>query len=399
MQILTSIRGNNQVTFWFFWFLFVFVIGTLLTEINYLNKALELFNTALVTPTYFVTFTTFTLVTSIILYQGLKATAIQLITMFLGFLVICVGITILQMSKGASWSSLKSGFSHELTAPTPSCLQWIPSSWDPPSTASLRSCSPLSDRPSPRRRRASKIVSRPEKLSPSRTLPAADLARYSASMDALRGGYVIGSIMRARSRRASGATNNGSIRGRASSTAFDPTDPFSLNMTRYALSDPPSGPNHWSNPDDNRAPSSDHEHGRNQFLSPQPIGGGPPRSGSALRFDPEDTVHRPGRAGHPEEATHTREIHGDITSPRGSFRGQRGSETLSPHSSFSRASGQGHAAAVGTFSTGDEREERSGGGSSGARRFQFFGPRHAAEPPASAPVMVSHFSFSLTSST
>ena len=69
------------MTFWFFWFLFVFVIGTLLTEINYLNKALELFNTALVTPTYFVTFTTFTLVTSIILYQGLKATVIQLITM------------------------------------------------------------------------------------------------------------------------------------------------------------------------------------------------------------------------------------------------------------------------------------------------------------------------------
>lgn len=33
------------------------VVVTLLTEINYLNKALELFNTAMVTPIYFVLFT------------------------------------------------------------------------------------------------------------------------------------------------------------------------------------------------------------------------------------------------------------------------------------------------------------------------------------------------------
>ena len=39
------------------------------------------------------------LVSSFILYQGLKASAITLITMVLGFLVICLGITLLQMSK------------------------------------------------------------------------------------------------------------------------------------------------------------------------------------------------------------------------------------------------------------------------------------------------------------
>lgn len=31
-SILTSIQGDNQVKNWFFWFLFVFVIVTLLTE-------------------------------------------------------------------------------------------------------------------------------------------------------------------------------------------------------------------------------------------------------------------------------------------------------------------------------------------------------------------------------
>jgi hypothetical protein len=32
---------------WFMYFLMVFVVITLLTEINYLNKALELFNTSM----------------------------------------------------------------------------------------------------------------------------------------------------------------------------------------------------------------------------------------------------------------------------------------------------------------------------------------------------------------
>ena len=72
--ILLSIRGQNQFKHWFIYFLLGFVIVTLLVEINYLNKALELFNTATVTPTYYVIFTGATLITSIILQQGLDAT-------------------------------------------------------------------------------------------------------------------------------------------------------------------------------------------------------------------------------------------------------------------------------------------------------------------------------------
>ncbi|KZO95644.1 DUF803-domain-containing protein, partial [Calocera viscosa TUFC12733] len=97
--IVTSIRGDNQFKQWFTYFLLVFVAVTLLTEIYFLNVALALFNTAMVTPTYYVIFTFFTLVTSIILYQGVKSTVIQIMTVVLGFTVICAGITILQMSK------------------------------------------------------------------------------------------------------------------------------------------------------------------------------------------------------------------------------------------------------------------------------------------------------------
>ncbi|KAF9263741.1 DUF803-domain-containing protein [Marasmius fiardii PR-910] len=97
--IVTSIQGDNQFKHWFLYFLLVFVVVTLLTEVFYLNKALALFNTAMVTPTYYVIVTTFTLITTIVLFQGLQASAKEIITIVLGFFTICVGITILQMSK------------------------------------------------------------------------------------------------------------------------------------------------------------------------------------------------------------------------------------------------------------------------------------------------------------
>lgn len=39
------------------------------TQMNYLNKALDLFNTAIVSPIYYVMFTTFTITASVILFQ------------------------------------------------------------------------------------------------------------------------------------------------------------------------------------------------------------------------------------------------------------------------------------------------------------------------------------------
>ncbi|CAG8506602.1 3288_t:CDS:2, partial [Cetraspora pellucida] len=79
--IVTTIMDpkNNQLTNWFFYVVAAFVVVTLLTEINYLNKALNLFNTAMVTPV---------------------APPISIVTVVLGFLVICLGIVLLQTSKG-----------------------------------------------------------------------------------------------------------------------------------------------------------------------------------------------------------------------------------------------------------------------------------------------------------
>ncbi|KAG8214146.1 DUF803-domain-containing protein [Butyriboletus roseoflavus] len=97
--IVTSVMGNNQFKNWFIYFLMAFVVVTLLTEVYYLNVALALFNTAMVTPTYYVLFSFCSMVTTIVLFKGLAAPASQIITLVLAFLTICVGITILQMSK------------------------------------------------------------------------------------------------------------------------------------------------------------------------------------------------------------------------------------------------------------------------------------------------------------
>lgn len=65
------------------------------------QKALNLFNAALVTPTYYVFFTSSTIVTSAVLFQGFKGTPIQIITVIMGFLTICSGVVLLQLSKSA----------------------------------------------------------------------------------------------------------------------------------------------------------------------------------------------------------------------------------------------------------------------------------------------------------
>lgn len=124
--IVAQIGGQAQFNQWFTYFLLVFVVCTLLTEIIFLNvsssapppsalqsasmssryltsqqKALNLFNAAMVTPTYYVYFTSTTIITSAVLFQGFKGTVTSIVTVVLGFLTICSGVVLLQLSKSA----------------------------------------------------------------------------------------------------------------------------------------------------------------------------------------------------------------------------------------------------------------------------------------------------------
>ena len=117
--ILAQINGKSQFKEWFLYVLLVFVVATLLTEIIYLNvcfthtgcigncftdkiqKALNIFNAALVTPTYYVFFTSATIVTSAVLFQGFSGSGKEIATVVMGFLQICAGVILLQLSKSA----------------------------------------------------------------------------------------------------------------------------------------------------------------------------------------------------------------------------------------------------------------------------------------------------------
>jgi hypothetical protein len=45
------------------------VVACLLTQMNYLNKSLDLFNTAIVSPIYYVMFTLLTIIASVTMFQ------------------------------------------------------------------------------------------------------------------------------------------------------------------------------------------------------------------------------------------------------------------------------------------------------------------------------------------
>lgn len=62
---------------------------------------MNIFNAALVTPTYYVFFTSTTIITSAVLFRGFHGTGVQIATVVMGFLVICSGVVLLQLSKSA----------------------------------------------------------------------------------------------------------------------------------------------------------------------------------------------------------------------------------------------------------------------------------------------------------
>ncbi|KAM3601229.1 uncharacterized protein V6R79_009407 [Siganus canaliculatus] len=83
------------------WILLFTLIVSIVTQVNYLNKALDTFNTLLVYPIYYVLFTSVVLSTSIILFQEWRSMApVDVVTTLGAFLVIVVGVAMLHLFRG-----------------------------------------------------------------------------------------------------------------------------------------------------------------------------------------------------------------------------------------------------------------------------------------------------------
>jgi len=78
----------------------IVVTVCILTQMNYFNKALSQFSTNLVNPLYYVSFTTFTLVASFLMFKGFNTSdAVNTISLLCGFLVTFSGVYLLNLSR------------------------------------------------------------------------------------------------------------------------------------------------------------------------------------------------------------------------------------------------------------------------------------------------------------
>lgn len=95
-----TFSGMNQLAYPQTWLFAIFVMSCILTQMNYLNKALDTFNTALVSPIYYVMFTTFTIVASVIMFKDWAGqNGSQIVTEMCGFVTILAGTFLLHKTK------------------------------------------------------------------------------------------------------------------------------------------------------------------------------------------------------------------------------------------------------------------------------------------------------------
>lgn len=95
-----TFAGNNQFTHVSTYLFITTVVVCIMTQMTYFNKALAQFDTSIVNPLYYVTFTTMTLTASFILFRGFNtASTVDIISLLCGFLIIFSGVLILDISR------------------------------------------------------------------------------------------------------------------------------------------------------------------------------------------------------------------------------------------------------------------------------------------------------------
>lgn len=103
IAIKLTFEGQNQFTYWDTWFFVMVVIVCILTQMNYLNKALDSFNTAVVSPIYYVMFTSLTIVASVIMFKDWEGqSATNVASEICGFITILSGTVLLHATKDST---------------------------------------------------------------------------------------------------------------------------------------------------------------------------------------------------------------------------------------------------------------------------------------------------------
>ncbi|XP_073159327.1 probable magnesium transporter NIPA6 [Henckelia pumila] len=100
IAIKLTLEGINQFGYAQTWFFLSVAVIFVITQLNYLNKALDTFNAAIVSPIYYVMFTTLTIIASVIMFKDWSGQNLSSITSELcGFITILTGTLILHMTR------------------------------------------------------------------------------------------------------------------------------------------------------------------------------------------------------------------------------------------------------------------------------------------------------------
>lgn len=100
IAIKLTLEGVSQVVYPQTWVFVTVAVLCVITQLNYLNKALDTFNTAIVSPIYYVMFTSLTIVASVIMFKDWKDQSVSdIASEICGFITVLSGTIVLHSTR------------------------------------------------------------------------------------------------------------------------------------------------------------------------------------------------------------------------------------------------------------------------------------------------------------
>ncbi|GKV18873.1 hypothetical protein SLE2022_368570 [Rubroshorea leprosula] len=100
IAIELTLEGQNQAKYYQTWIFAMVAITCIITQLNYLNKALDTFNTAHVSPIYYALFTSFTMLASAIMFKDYSGqSASSIVSELCGFITVLSGTAVLHSTR------------------------------------------------------------------------------------------------------------------------------------------------------------------------------------------------------------------------------------------------------------------------------------------------------------
>ncbi|XP_027916672.1 probable magnesium transporter NIPA6 isoform X2 [Vigna unguiculata] len=100
IAIKLTIEGSNQAIYFQTWIFVMVLVTCVIVQLNFLNMALDNFNTAVVSPIYYALFTAFTILASAIMFKDYSGQSISsIVSELCGLITILSGTTLLHSTK------------------------------------------------------------------------------------------------------------------------------------------------------------------------------------------------------------------------------------------------------------------------------------------------------------